>query len=205
MSVLILTHPSSHEHVTPPGHPERVARIETTDRVLARPEFATLPRREASAATDEALKRAHTDAYVEGIKRAAPATGSVSLDPDTHMSPGSLEAARRAAGSNIDGVEAVLKGEVKAAFCAVRPCGHHAEKERAMGFCLFNNVAVGARHATEAMGLEPCRDHRFRRASRQWHTGHLLGRSAGVLRLVASVPALPRNRGGAMRPGRAIF
>ncbi|MCL5776990.1 histone deacetylase family protein [Limibaculum sp. FT325] len=154
MSVLILTHPSSHQHVTPPGHPERVARIETVDRVLHRAEFDHLLRREASAAGDDALKRAHTDAYVERIKRAAPASGSVSLDPDTHMSPGSLAAARHAAGSNIDAVEAVVKGEVKAAFCAVRPCGHHAERERAMGFCLFNNVAVGARHATDVLGLK---------------------------------------------------
>ena len=154
MSVLILTHPSSHAHVTPPGHPERVARIETVDRVLARAEFDALQRREARAASDDELKRAHLDAYVEGIIRVAPKTGTVSLDPDTHMSPGSLEAARRAAGSNIDGVEAVMGGEVKAAFCAVRPCGHHAEKDRAMGFCLFNNVAVGARHATNALGLE---------------------------------------------------
>ncbi|MBK0401267.1 histone deacetylase family protein [Limibaculum sp. M0105] len=154
MSVLIVTHPSSHQHVTPPGHPERVARIETVERVLHRAEFDALPRREASAASDDALKRTHTDAYVEGIKRAAPTSGSVSLDPDTHMSPGSLEAARRAAGSNIDAVEAVVAGKAKAAFCAVRPCGHHAERERAMGFCLFNNVAVGARHATDVLGLK---------------------------------------------------
>ena len=154
MSVLVLSHPSSHEHVTPPGHPERVQRIETVDSVLGRAPYADLPRREAPAASDEHLTRAHPKAYVERIVELAPERGHVSLDPDTHMSPGSLEAARHAAGSNVAAVEAVVAGERNVAFCAVRPCGHHAEKTRAMGFCLFNNVAVGARHALDALGLE---------------------------------------------------
>ncbi|TFG86815.1 MAG: histone deacetylase family protein [Hyphomicrobiales bacterium] len=154
MSVLILTHASSHRHVTPPGHPERVARIETVDRVLASEAYAALPRAEAPAATDAQLERAHAAAYVDMIKSRAPAKGWVSRDPDTHMCPDSLEAARHAAGSNIAAVEAVMSGQHKAAFCAVRPCGHHAENDRAMGFCLFNNVAVGARHALDALGVK---------------------------------------------------
>jgi acetoin utilization deacetylase AcuC-like enzyme len=154
MSVLILTHPSSHRHVTPPGHPERVARIETVDRVLAAAPYAGLPRAVAPAATDDQIERAHAAAYVDMIKSRAPAKGWVSLDPDTHMCPDSLEAARHAAGSNIAAVEAVMSGQHKAAFCAVRPCGHHAENDRAMGFCLFNNVAVGARHALDALGVK---------------------------------------------------
>jgi acetoin utilization deacetylase AcuC-like enzyme len=154
MSILILTHPSSHAHVTPPGHPERVARIEAVDRVLATARYATLPRAEAPAASDDQIGRAHDAAYVEMIKASAPAQGWVSLDPDTHMCPDSLEAARHAAGSNIAAVEAVVGGRHKAAFCAMRPCGHHAEKNRAMGFCLFNNVAVGARHALDALGVK---------------------------------------------------
>jgi acetoin utilization deacetylase AcuC-like enzyme len=88
------------------------------------------------------------------IKARAPVRGWVSLDPDTHMCPDSLEAARHAAGSNIAAVEAVVGGAHKAAFCAVRPCGHHAEKNRAMGFCLFNNIAIGARHALDALGVK---------------------------------------------------
>ncbi len=153
MSVLILTHPSSHAHVTPPGHPERVARIETVDRVLAAADYADLPRAEAPAASDDQIGRAHDAAYVEMVKSSAPAQGWASLDPDTHMCPDSLEAARHAAGSNIAAVEAVVDGRHKAAFCAMRPCGHHAEKDRAMGFCLFNNIAIGALHALEALGV----------------------------------------------------
>jgi acetoin utilization deacetylase AcuC-like enzyme len=153
MSVLILTHPSSHAHVTPSGHPERVARIETVDQVLASDPYSGLPQAQAPAASDQQITRAHDAAYVEMIKASAPAQGWVSLDPDTHMCPDSLEAARHAAGSNIAAVEAVVGGRHKAAFCAVRPCGHHAEKNRAMGFCLFNNVAVGAHHALDALGV----------------------------------------------------
>lgn len=153
MPVLILSHPTSHEHVTPPGHPERVARIETVDRVLAGPAYSDLPRREAPAATDAQLARAHPQRYIDAIRDAAPARGHVSLDPDTHMSPGSLQAALHAAGSNIAAVEAVMNGDALAAFCAVRPCGHHAEKTRAMGFCLINNIAVGALHAVESLGV----------------------------------------------------
>jgi acetoin utilization deacetylase AcuC-like enzyme len=153
MSVLILTHPSSHRHVTPPGHPERVARIETVDRVLGSEPYSGLPRAEAPAASDAQITRAHDLSYLAHIKDSAPAQGWVSLDPDTHMCPDSLDAARHAAGSNIAAVEAVVGGQHKAAFCAVRPCGHHAEKNRAMGFCLFNNVAVGAHHALENLGI----------------------------------------------------
>ena len=153
MSILILTHPSSHRHVTPSGHPERVERIETVDRVLAAAPYNALPRAEAPAASDAQAERAHEAAYVARIKASAPAQGWASLDPDTHMCPDSLEATRHGAGSNIAAVEAVVGGAHKAAFCAVRPCGHHAEKDRAMGFCLFNNVAVGACHALDELGV----------------------------------------------------
>ena len=154
MTVMIFSHPSSHQHVTPPGHPERVARIETVDALLSENPYSGLPRHEAPAATDEQLARAHPMRYIDHIKASAPDDGYASLDPDTHMSPGSLVAARHAAGSNIAAVEAVMNGQALAAFCAVRPCGHHAEKTRAMGFCLFDNVAVGALHAIEALGAE---------------------------------------------------
>jgi len=153
MSVLILTHPSSHDHAEPPGHPERVARIETVDRVLASAPYAALPRAEAPAATEAQIGRAHDSRYIEMVRSRVPARGWVNLDPDTYMGPASLTAALHAAGSNVAAVEAVVGGAHKAAFCAVRPCGHHAERDRAMGFCLFNNVAIGALHALEALGL----------------------------------------------------
>lgn len=151
MTLRIYTHPSSHRHVTPPGHPERVARIETVDRVLA-DDHAGLHRAEAPAATDAQILRAHDAAYLDMIVRSVPEEGWTSLDPDTHMSPDSLIAARHAAGSNVAAVEAVMNGETRAAFCAVRPCGHHAERDRAMGFCLFSNIAIGALHALDEIG-----------------------------------------------------
>lgn len=151
MTLRILTHPSSHLHVTPPGHPERVARIETVDRVLDT-DFADLDRNEAPAADDTQILRAHDAAYLDMLVDAVPDEGWVSLDPDTHMCPDSLLAARHAAGANIAAVEAVMSGQTPAAFCAVRPCGHHAERDRAMGFCLFSNVAIGALHAIEELG-----------------------------------------------------
>ena len=153
MTLQIITHPSSYEHVTPPGHPERVARIERVDQVLSGDAFADTVRTVAPAADIADLKRAHTSLYVDGIIDAAPSEGWASLDADTHMSPGSLNAAYHAAGSNIAAVQAVASGDARAAFCAVRPCGHHAERERAMGFCLFSNIAVGALYGLEVLGM----------------------------------------------------
>jgi len=150
MSLRIFRHPASHRHVTPPGHPERVARIETVERVLDRPAFAALERAEAPAASDAEILRAHDRGYLEMILANVPDDGWVSLDADTHMCPDSLTAARHAAGANVAAAKAVLAGETRAAFCAVRPCGHHAERSRAMGFCLFSNVAIGALAALEA-------------------------------------------------------
>ena len=149
----VYAHPSSHLHVTPPGHPERVARIQAVDRLLQTSSYNSLDRAEAPAATDEQLLRAHTARYLDMIVTNVPERGWVSLDPDTHMCPDSETAARHAAGSNVAAVEAVLAGEAGAAFCAVRPCGHHAERERAMGFCLYSSIAVGALHALDALGV----------------------------------------------------
>jgi len=154
MSVLILTHPLSHRHVTPPGHPERVARIQAIDAVLERPDYADLPRAEAPEATQEQLLRAHDPHYLQELEAVSPEHGWASIDADTQMSPDSLAAARHAAGANIAAVDAVLSGAHTSAVCAVRPCGHHAERERAMGFCFYGNIAIGAAHALEAHGLE---------------------------------------------------
>src|SRR5579875_329402 len=125
MSVRLYTHPACLEHDPGSGHPESPARL-----------------------------RVHDGAYVDAVFAAAPAHGMVRLDPDTVMSPGSLEAALRAAGAACAAVDDVMRGETRRAFCAVRPPGHHATRHQAMGFCLFDTVAVAAAHALEAHGLE---------------------------------------------------
>jgi acetoin utilization deacetylase AcuC-like enzyme len=110
--------------------------------------------REAPEATADHLERVHAPEYVEAIFQAAPERGYAFLDPDTSMNPHSLSAALRAAGAVVAATDMVMAGEVASAFCAVRPPGHHATPRRSMGFCMFNNVAVGAMHAIEAHGLE---------------------------------------------------
>jgi acetoin utilization deacetylase AcuC-like enzyme len=128
-----------------PECPERLASI--NDHVIAFGLDGHVARYEASAATREQLSRVHAPAYVEAIERAAPASGLRYLDPDTALNPHSVQAALHAAGAVVKGVDLVCSGEHQTAFCAVRPPGHHAERARAMGFCVFNNVAVGAAHA----------------------------------------------------------
>ena len=153
MTTALFTHPDCLAHVTPPGHPERVARLETVLARLRGPDFAALDRREAPRAPRDALVALHGEDHVAAIEAAIPGHGFASLDADTFASPGSLDAARRAAGAAIAAVDAVMAGEAARAFCAIRPPGHHAERERAMGFCLFGNVALAARHALDAHGL----------------------------------------------------
>ncbi len=154
MSTLLLTHPACLGHDAGPGHPERPSRLRAILRALEAPEFEGLLRAEAPAATLEALGRVHSPEYVRRILDAVPASGFVEVGEDTVLSPGSGEAALRAAGAVCAAVEAVILGKATNAFCAVRPPGHHAERERAMGFCLFNNVLVGARHAQTFPGVE---------------------------------------------------
>jgi acetoin utilization deacetylase AcuC-like enzyme len=153
MSTALISHPDCLDHVTPPGHPERVDRLRAVDAALSAEAFMHLIRVEAPLATDEALLRAHPAIHLERLARLAPADGDVAIDSDTHMAPRTLAAARRAAGANVLAVDMVLSGEVSKAFCAVRPPGHHAETLRAMGFCFFNNAAIGALHALERHGL----------------------------------------------------
>ena len=158
MTTLLYTHPSSLEHDTGPGHPESPARIRAILAMLERDErkgaLIGVERREPPRATRDQLERVHTSRFVEAILSAVPKEGHLRVDPDTVMSPGSGEAALRAAGAACAAVDAVIGGEAKNAFCAMRPPGHHAEPERAMGFCLFNNVAAGARQALAVHGLE---------------------------------------------------
>jgi acetoin utilization deacetylase AcuC-like enzyme len=136
-------------------HPEQPARLSAIeDQLIAAGVAPHLARYEAPLATDEQLARVHPLEYVQAIRDASPERGTVHLDPDTAMNPHSLQAALRAAGAAVLAVDLILTGKAQTAFCAVRPPGHHACRFRPMGFCIFNNVAVGARHALQAHGLE---------------------------------------------------
>jgi acetoin utilization deacetylase AcuC-like enzyme len=153
MATLLFTHPSGIDHDPGRGHPERPDRLKAVLRALDEPEFKALDRREPPRATVDQIARIHDRRYVEALLAAVPKEGRVGIDPDTVMSPESGEAALRAAGAVVAAVDAVVNGEARHAFCAVRPPGHHAEGSRGMGFCLFNNVAIGAAHARAAHGL----------------------------------------------------
>lgn len=154
MPTLLLTHPDCLAHETPTGHPEQVARLSAVLKALDAPEFDALIRADAPLAEEAHILRAHPESYLRQIRAALPETGLASLDADTHLSPGSWNAAMRAAGANVAAVDAVMAGQAGNAFCATRPPGHHAETAQAMGFCLFGNVVIGARHALDAHGLE---------------------------------------------------
>ena len=153
MTTLLVTHPACFGHDPGRMHPESPARLKAILAALEAPEFAALERRAAPLAEVEQIARAHARLYVDRVLEAIPSSGYIGFDPDTIASPGSREAALRAAGAVAAAVDAVVAGEVRNAFCAVRPPGHHAEAARAMGFCLFNNVAVGAGQARKVHGL----------------------------------------------------
>ena len=157
MKTALYTHAACLAHETPQGHPEHVGRLRAVLEALGSDRFGALERREAGRAQLDAIARVHNRAMALAIlEAAARLEGNASflqIDADTYMSPGSGEAALRAAGAVIDAVDAVIAGEVRNAFCAVRPPGHHAEQNAPMGFCIFNNAAIGAFHALERHGL----------------------------------------------------
>lgn len=151
----VFTDPACLLHDTGKGHPEQIARLEAVITALKAPAFKDIDWHNTSPkATVEQLEYAHDPKYVEAVLGAAPATGYRMLDADTVLSPHSIEAALHAAGAVVAAVDEVLDNKVKKAFCAVRPPGHHAEKIKAMGFCIFANAAIGALHAVKAHGLK---------------------------------------------------
>ena len=154
MTTAYLTHPSCLLHEMGPYHPECPERLTAIgDRLIAAGIDGHLQHYTAPAATREQITRVHGKRYVDEIEQASPDTGLHFIDPDTALNPHSLQAALHAAGAVVKAVDLVMAGECKTAFCAVRPPGHHAERRRAMGFCVFNNVAVGAAHAMAVHGL----------------------------------------------------
>ncbi|SDY29788.1 Acetoin utilization deacetylase AcuC [Jannaschia faecimaris] len=148
---LLLTHPDADLHENPPGHAEQVARLASIRRALADMDLA---REEPVEATDVDLTRCHPQDYIDRLTAASPSDGWAQLDPDTYLCPGTVRAARLGAGAAIGAVDSVLGGAHKTAFTAMRPPGHHAETAKPMGFCLFGNVAIAAKHALDVHGLD---------------------------------------------------
>lgn len=151
MRTALVTHDACFDHVTPPGHPEQVARL---DAVLGALKAMDLHRVTAPLGAEDDILRAHPAAHITALREAAPDEGWRSLDADTHMSVGTLEAAFRCVGGVVRAVDMVLGGDAPNAFVAMRPPGHHAERETPMGFCFFGNVAIAAKHALEHHGLD---------------------------------------------------
>ena len=149
-----VTHPDCARHEMGPGHPECPERLAAiADMLLLRGLLDYMLPVDAPLATEAQLERAHSAMHVRRVLDAAPASGYTQVDPDTRMNPFTVPAALRAAGAAVKATDLVLSGEAASAFCAVRPPGHHAERDAAMGFCFFNNVAVGIRHALDVHGL----------------------------------------------------
>jgi acetoin utilization deacetylase AcuC-like enzyme len=153
MSTLLITHPACLEHLTPAGHPERPDRLRAVERALEAEKFQSLARDQAPTAPLEMIALCHPMDYIEEIRDATPREGMVRLDADTSMSPGSFEAALRAAGGAMLAVDEVVAKKARNAFVATRPPGHHAETARPMGFCLFDNAAIAARYAQKQHGI----------------------------------------------------
>ena len=154
MTTLLYTHSACLDHDPGSHHPESPARLRAVLAALSGPQYAGLDRREAPEAAFDDVLRVHSRRHVERVLDAVPKAGHAAIDADTVLSPASGKAALRAAGAVAAAVDAVVAKEADNAFCAVRPPGHHAEPDRAMGFCLFNNAAIGALRAREVHGLD---------------------------------------------------
>ncbi len=222
MDTLLYTHPVCQEHEMGEWHPEAPARLKAVLRALETEEFTFLHRVEAPRGTLRQIERVHAPFYVEGIFENVPNRGHIQLDPDTAINPASGEAALRAVGAICAAVDAVASGEAQNAFCAVRPPGHHAESSAAMGFCLFNNAAVGAEHARHVHGMERVavvdfdvhhgngtQNHTFRfrdlfyASSHQWpcYPGTGMEQETGVFNNIVNVPLRPGSGSEEFRLG----
>lgn len=153
MTTALFIDPVFWQHDTGPGHPECSARLNAIQHALQHPEFQELLIKNAPTATLEQVRLVHTDRMIQRVLNSIPKSGRTALDPDTIVSPNSGQAALQAAGAACAAVDAVFQDQIDNAFCAVRPPGHHAEPDRAMGFCLFNNIAIAARYAQQRYGL----------------------------------------------------
>ena len=155
MTTAFVHHPDCVRHDMGAGHPERAARVTAIDdQLLVSGLLEQLAGHLAPIVDRTALERVHATAHIDAMEAAAPAFGLMQIDPDTAMNPYSLTAARRAAGAAVLATDLVIAGRASNAFCNVRPPGHHAERNQAMGFCFFNNVAVAAAHALDGHGLD---------------------------------------------------
>jgi acetoin utilization deacetylase AcuC-like enzyme len=153
MATLFVTHPDCVAHDPGTGHPESPARLTAIIKAMEEPQFRTLIRREAPLGSKADAARVHGERFVEAVLASVPESGRTALDPDTILSKASGHAALRAIGAITSAIDTILAGDANNAFCAVRPPGHHAEPDRPMGFCLFNSVAIAARHAQAVGGL----------------------------------------------------
>ena len=154
MTTALFSHDSALQHVTPPGHPESTFRFEAIERALTDNRFASLERQIAPLSEVEEVLRCHPQSYFDKVSSAIPNSGWASLDGDTHVAPGSLEAGLRGLGGCCSAIDAVIAKEVSNAFVAMRPPGHHAETSTAMGFCLFGNAAIAAKRALDHHGMD---------------------------------------------------
>jgi len=155
LSTAYISHPDCHAHDAGEGHPEDARRLSAIEDQFISSGLSDFIRYfDAPEVTQSQLLRVHTSAHLETVEAMMPQQGYAHLDPDTVVSPATQQAAKRAAGAVVEAVDLVMSGKMHNAFCGVRPPGHHAESSRAMGFCVYNNIAVGAAHALETHDLE---------------------------------------------------